>query len=186
MNRYPSPNCYHIINGATGPIGPAGITGPTGPIGPTGVTGPTGPSGEAFTKEFAHKYNDEGNTIELTANIPHQVSLNISGEASGITVNLENSMIINSFGTYKIEYFFSGSISDNAALVVEVDNNDVSINGTEISKDVIVNTDTDFQGAVIVVANPRDIIDMKVRANKNVTLTPAPDLNAYLIITKLI
>lgn len=94
-------------------------------------------------------------------------------------------MIVNTFDTYKIEYFFSGSISDNAALVVDVDNNDISINGTEISKDMIANTDMDFNGSVVSIINPRDIITIAIRANKNVTLTPAPDLNAYLILTKL-
>ena len=63
--------------------------------------------------------------------------------------------------------------------------NDISVNGTEISKDMIANTDMDFNGSVVSIINPRDIITIAIRANKNVTLTPAPDLNAYLILTKL-
>ena len=197
MKEYKSENCYHIFPGATGPIGPTwptglqgptgstGLTGPTGPTGLQGPTGPTGPSGSQEARIFAHKYNDEGDTIELTANVPTKVPLAIAGLATDISVTLENSMIVNTFGTYKIEYFFSGSISDNAALVVGVDNNDISINGTEISKDMIANTDMDFNGSVVSIINPRDIITIAIRANKNVTLTPAPDLNAYLILTKL-
>lgn len=190
MNKNINPNCYQIFPGATGPAGPTGPTGPegtigaTGPIGPTGATGPTGPSG-TNPAVFAYKYNDEGNTKELTANQTEQVDLAINSEASGISVTLENSMIINTTGIYKIEYFFSGSISENAALVIELENNDISINGSEISKDVIANTDTDFHGAVVLEANQNDVINIGVRANKNVTLTPAPDVNAYLIITKL-
>lgn len=190
MNKNINPNCYQIFPGATGPAGPTGPTGPegtigaTGPIGPTGATGPTGPSGTNPTV-FAYKYNDEGNTKELTANQTEQVDLAINSEASGISVTLENSMIINTSGIYKIEYFFSGSISENAALVIELENNGISINGSEISKDAIANTDTDFHGAVVLEANQNDVINIGVRANKNVTLTPAPDVNAYLIITKL-
>ena len=190
MNKNINPNCYQIFPGATGPAGPTGPTGPegtigaTGPIGPTGATGPTGPSG-TNPAVFAYKYNDEGNTKELTANQAEQVDLAISSEASGISVTLENSMIINTTGIYKIEYFFSGSISENAALVIELENNGISINGSEISKDAIANTDTDFNGAVVLEANQNDVINIGVRANKNVTLTPAPDVNAYLIITKL-
>lgn len=69
MKEYKSENCYHIFPGATGPIvptGPTGIQGPTGltgPTGPTGLQGPTGPSGSQEARIFAHKYNDEGNTI---------------------------------------------------------------------------------------------------------------------------
>ncbi len=190
MNKNINPNCYQIFPGATGPAGPTGPTGPegtigaTGPIGPTGATGPTGPSG-TNPAVFAYKYNDEGNTKELTANQTEQVDLAINSEASGISVTLENSMIINTTGIYKIEYFFSGSISENAALVIELENNGISINGSEISKDAIANTDTDFHGAVVLEANQNDVINIGVRANKNVTLTPAPDVNAYLIITKL-
>lgn len=190
MNKNINPNCYQIFPGATGPAGPTGPTGPegtigaTGPIGPTGATGPTGPSG-TNPAVFAYKYNDEGNTKELTANQTEQVDLAINSEASGISITLENSMIINTTGIYKIEYFFSGSISENAALVIELENNDISINGSEISKDAIANTDTDFHGAVVLEANQNDVINIGVRANKNVTLTPAPDVNAYLIITKL-
>ena len=190
MNKNINPNCYQIFPGATGPAGPTGPTGPegtmgaTGPIGPTGATGPTGPSG-TNPAVFAYKYNDEGNTKELTANQAEQVDLAINSEASGISVTLENSMIINTTGIYKIEYFFSGSISENAALVIELENNGISINGSEISKDAIANTDTDFHGAVVLEANQNDVINIGVRANKNVTLTPAPDVNAYLIITKL-
>lgn len=190
MNKNINPNCYQIFPGATGPAGPTGPTGPegtigaTGPIGPTGSTGPTGPSG-TNPAVFAYKYNDEGNTKELTANQAEQVDLAINSEASGISVTLENSMIINTTGIYKIEYFFSGSISENAALVIELENNGISINGSEISKDAIANTDTDFHGAVVLEANQNDVINIGVRANKNVTLTPAPDVNAYLIVTKL-
>lgn len=190
MNKNINPNCYQIFPGATGPAGPTGPTGPegtigaTGPIGPTGATGPTGPSG-TNPAVFAYKYNDEGNTKELTANQTEQIDLAINSEASGISVTLENSMIINTSGIYKIEYFFSGSISENAALVIELENNGISINGSEISKDAIANTDTDFHGAVVLEANQNDVINIGVRANKNVTLTPAPDVNAYLIITKL-
>ena len=87
MNKNINPNCYQIFPGATGPAGP---------------TGPTGPSG-TNPAVFAYKYNDEGNTKELTANQAEQVDLAISSEASGISVTLENSMIINTTGIYKIE-----------------------------------------------------------------------------------
>lgn len=178
MNKNINSNCYQIFPGATGP------TGPTGAIGPTGSTGPTGPSG-ANPTIFGYKYNDEGNTKTLTANIDSMIDLAINGNSNGISVTLENSMIINTPGIYKMEYFFAGSISDNAALVLELQSNNISINGSEISKDLLANTEASFYATTIVEASQNDIINIAARANKNVVLTPAPDVNAYLIITKL-
>lgn len=146
---------------------------------------PQGPKGDLSENVFAYKYNESQDTIELTQNQTSIVALGINGDANKISVTLENSMIINEYGIYKIEYFFSGAISEVAALTVGVLNNNVEINGTEISKDVLVDTDTDFNGTTITKLNEKDIINIGIRANKNVTLSPAPDLNSYLIITKL-
>lgn len=175
MNKDINSNCYRVFPGATGPTGPTGATGPTGPTGSSGSN----------PNIFGYKYNDEGNTKTLTANITMPIDLSINGKANGISVTLENSMIINTPGIYKMEYFFAGSISDSTALVIELRNNNIPINGSEISKDLLANTEADFHATTIVEASQNDVINIAARANKNVVLTPAPDVNAYLIITKI-
>lgn len=179
MNKNIKSTCYPYFPGATGP------TGPTGMQGEIGATGPTGPQGENFKSIYGHKYSDESDTINLTANIPSQINLAIANLASDITITLENSMIINTYGIYRIDYFFSGSINEDAALTVEVNTNGAPINGAGISKDAISNTDLDFNGSTVEILNPRDIIDLTIKSSKNAVLTPAPDLNGYLIITKI-
>ena len=177
-----------ICVGPTGPKGEKGPTGPsgeTGPTGPQGEIGPTGPAGQSPSNSYGHKYSDEGVVFNLVANEPSEVNLNMIGQASGITTNVENALLINNFGIYKIEYFLSGSISDTGALYVGVYKNNIVIGGTEVSKDVIANTDTDFLGTTIAKLEQLDTINLMVKSNKNTTLTLAPDTNAYLILTKI-
>lgn len=187
MNKNNNPNCYPYFPGPTGPTGPTGLQGPAGIQGPQGEQGPTGPTGPLATNPatFAYKYNDEGTELNLTANKTDKIALSIAGEASGISVTLENSMVINSYGTYKIEYFFSGSADKNVGIVTEVEVNDISVNGSEISKDVTANNEADFHGITVAVLNPLDTIYLGIRANQDTIVTPAPDVNAYLILTKL-
>lgn len=57
--------------------------------------------------------------------------------------------------------------------------------GTEISKDVIKNTDTDFYGVTLAELNENDSITLSLKSSKKVEVTSAPDINAYMIIIKI-
>ena len=66
--------------------------------------------------------------------------------------------------------------------------NDEVIDGTPISKDLITNTDSDFYGATVLELEQNDFISLSVRADADTdtVLTLAPDINAYVIITKFV
>lgn len=66
--------------------------------------------------------------------------------------------------------------------------NDEVIDGTTISKDLITNTDSDFYGATVLELEQKDFISLSVRANADTdtVLTLAPNINAYVIITKFV
>lgn len=64
--------------------------------------------------------------------------------------------------------------------------NDEVIDGTTISKDLITNIDSDFYGATVLGLEQNGFISLSVRANADTVLTLAPDINAYVIITKFV
>ena len=152
---------------------------PKGDIGPTG---PTGPNPRSF---YAHKFSDVGNTINLTEAISERIELNRTNFSDGINTNEEDIMIINTTGIYKIEYFFSGSSTVETALTVFVGNTDEAIDGSEISKDVTINTDTDFHGTLLARLEENDVVSLNIVAKKDTVVTPAPDTNAYLLINRI-
>ncbi len=144
------------------------------------------PAGSTPIATFAYKFNDEGDNINLEPNTLAQISLNRTGDFSNMIVDNENKVIIKETGIYKIQYFFSASLSKETALFTQVLKNNETIDGSEISKDVNAQEDTDFYGLTVIRLNPNDVITLAVKARKTAILTPAPDTNAYLYITKLI
>lgn len=150
---------------------------------PMGVTGPTGPS---IILAFGYKFSDLGTILNLTRQEVMKVPLNRNGEARKINLEDNSDFIIVENGIYKLEYYFSGSISSDTAFFTELLRNGEAIDGTTISKDLITNTDSDFYGACVTTLEANDRISLGVRANNDVVLTFAPDINAYVIITKLI
>ncbi len=154
---------------------------PKGFIGPTGPTGPAGPVNVAF----AHRFNDVGTIMNLTENVPNFVTLNRNGEAMNIGIEEEGSFIIKSNGIYKIDFFFSGWASIDTSLVLGIDKNDEIVDGSEISRDITANTDSFFYGSVIIKCVSNDSIGFFIKSRKDVTITYSPDINAYMIITKL-
>lgn len=149
---------------------------------PRGETGPTGPDPRSV---YAHKFSDLGDPIALNINIFSVVPLNRDGQSSNINIDNENEFVILETGIYRIEYYFSGHISDETALSLQLENNGDFIDGSEISKDVLANVDNDFYGFTIVRLVPNDVISLNIKANKNTTLTPAPDTNAYVFIARI-
>lgn len=180
--------------GETGPIGPQGPTGPqgiqgntglTGPTGPTGPQGPAGPPGTSAISVFGRKYDNGTNNITLEANVSQTIPLGSTGPNSGITTGTQNALTIAEAGTYKVDYFFSGSPSTNANITVEVNQNATPIGSTTIVKDTTANVDTDFVGSSINSFAVGDNISLSIEATEAVTVSPASGTAAYLNIFKL-
>ena len=152
---------------------------------PRGYDGNVGPTGPEFARAFGYKYSDVGTVLNLTKQVGEKVALNRGGESKEIDDNKDDEFIILMDGIYKIEYYFSGSVTDETAFFTELLKNDDVIDGTTISKDLITNEDSDFIGASVVSLKKNDVISLSVRANTDTVLTFAPDTNAYLIITRL-
>ncbi len=144
------------------------------------------PRGEPSSKIFGYKYSDVGTIINLTKQVEETIPLNRIGTSLGIDVSDNNHFIILEKGIYKIEYYFSGSVANDTAFFTELLRNDEVIDGTTISKDLITNTDSDFFGATVLKLEQNDFISLSVRANADTVLTLAPDINAYVIITKFV
>lgn len=145
------------------------------------------PRGESSSiKVFACKYSDVGTVINLTKQVEDIIPLNRTGTSLGIDVSSNDHFVILENGIYKIEYYFSGSIANDTAFFTEILRNDEVIDGTTISKDLITNTDSDFYGATVLKLEQNDFISLSVRANTDTVLTLAPDINAYVIITKFV
>lgn len=151
---------------------------------PKGSIGPTGPTGPLPRSVFGYKFSDAGNIVNLEDDTFKEVELNRTGEVMGI-INTGNAFTINEDGIYKIEYFFSASSSVQTALFTEIWLNGEFVEGSEVSKDVIVNNDTDFHSMTVTRAKKGDIINLVVKTRKASELTTAPDTNAFLYISKL-
>ena len=188
------------LAGTTGPQGPQGTIGPTGPtgpkgdqgsqgiqgtIGPQGPQGPTGPTGPAPASIFGRKYDNSTNNINLQENVAQTIPLASNGPNSGIGVDTDNALTINESGTYKVDYFFSGSTSQNANITVEINQNQTSIGSTTIIKDTTANVDTDFIGSSINSFATGDKITLTIESTSTVTVSPTTGTSAYLNIYKI-
>ena len=180
--------------GDTGPIGPQGPQGPqglqgntgaAGETGPTGPTGPAGPPGTSAVATFGSKYDNATNNITLEANVSQTIPLGSTGPNSGITTGTQNALTITEAGTYKVDYFFSGSPSTNANVTVEISQNTTPIGSTTIVKDTTTNNDSDFVGSSINSFAAGDNISLSIESTEAVTISPSAGTNAYLNIIKL-
>lgn len=185
---------FTIPKGSTGPIGPTGpqgkigpigITGATGPTGPTGPQGPTGAQGPEKTPAFGRKYDNSTNNINLQENVAQEIPLASNGPNFGITIETQNALTINESGTYKVDYFFSGSTNTNANVTVEIKQNQTPIGSTTIIKDTNANVDTDFIGSSINSFAAGDKISLNIESTSTITISPASGTSAYLNIFKL-
>ena len=146
---------------------------------------PRGKSGTSNNPTYGYKFSDVGTTYNLEVLQGKIISLNRISDFKNIITDIEDEFVIISSGIYKIEYFFSGHASEDTALFVGVSQNGEILDGTEISKDVIKNTDTDFYGVTLAELNENDSITLSLKSRKRVEVTSAPDINAYMIIIKI-
>ena len=174
--------------GPTGPTGPQGIQGLTGNTGPQGETGPTGPAGPSAvipTNTYGRKYDTTQTPITLQANVSQDVPLGSNGPSNGITLETQNKLTIPTNGTYKIDYYFSGSASANTDVTLSVEQNETTISNTTIGKNLTANTDTDFIGSTINNLNANDQIGLTIESTNAATISPSSDTSAYLNIVKI-
>lgn len=79
-----------------------------------------------------------GLSVNLTKQEVVKVSLNRNGEAREINLEDNSDFIILENGVYKLEYYFSSSISSDMAFFTELLRNGEDIDGTTISKDLLL------------------------------------------------
>lgn len=191
---------FYRATGATGPAGPTGptgvagpqgaqgiqgLTGEQGPTGPTGPTGPAGPAGTSSVAVFGRKYDNSTNTINLEANISQEIPLGSTGPSSGITTGTQNALTITENGTYKVDYYFSGSTNTNANVTVEIKQNTTPIGSSTIIKDTTANEEVDFIGSSINSFAIGDKIGLSIESTSQITVSPSSGTSAYLNIYKL-
>lgn len=137
---------------------------------------PRGKRGTSNNPTYGYKFSDVGTTYDLEVLQGKPISLNRISNFKNIIIDIEDEFVIISSGIYKIEYFFSGHASEDTALFVGVSQNGEILDGTEISKDVIKNTDTDFYGVTLAELNENDSITLSIKSRKKVEVTSAPDI----------
>lgn len=146
---------------------------------------PRGKRGVSNNPTYAYKFSDVGTTYDLESLQEEIIHLNRISDFKNVIMDVEDEFIIITGGIYKIEYFFSGHASEDTALFVGVSQNGEVLDGTEISKDVIKNTDTDFYGVTLAELDENDSITLNIKSRKKAEVTSAPDINAYMIIIKI-
>ena len=146
---------------------------------------PRGKKGDNTNPTYAYKFSDVGTTYNLNTLQEETVSLNRISDFKNIITDIADEFIIVTSGIYKIEYFFSGHASIDTALFIGVSQNGEVLDGTEISKDVVKNNDTDFYGVTLAELEENDSITLSIKSRKEVEVTSAPDINAYVIIIKI-
>ena len=137
---------------------------------------PRGKRGTSNNPTYGYKFSDVGTTYDLEVLQGKPISLNRISNFKNIIIDIEDEFVIISSGIYKIEYFFSGHASEDTALFVGVSQNGEILDGTEINKDVIKNTDTDFYGVTLAELNENDSITLSIKSRKKVEGTSAPDI----------
>lgn len=164
---------------------PKGEKGEIGPKGDIGPTGPQGLVGTAILDSYASLYEDNGNSYMLTANTPNQVELSKNSQVKNMDISFTNTVKVQNTGIYKIDYFFSSVASAQSNISIELRKENVTINGTKITRKVNNQEYVWFNGSIIVSLNKSEKVDLAVSSTTNVTLTPDEDTVSYLSIMQI-
>lgn len=148
-----------------------------GDIGPQGLVGTT------ILDSYASLYEDNGNSYMLVANTPNQVKLNKNSQKN-MDISFTNTVKVLNAGIYKIDYFFSSVASVQSDISIELRKENITINGTKITKKVNNQEYVWFNGSIIVSLNKDEKINLAVSSTTNVTFTPDEDTVSYLNIIK--
>ncbi len=155
------------------------------PKGDKGDTGPQGSVGTAILDSYASLYEDNGNSYMLVANTPNQVELSKNSQIKNMDISFTNTVKVLNAGIYKIDYFFSSVASAQSDISIELRKENITINGTKITKKVNNQEYVWFNGSIIVSLNKDEKIDLAVSSTTNVILTPDEDTVSYLNIIKI-
>ncbi len=155
------------------------------PRGATGPAGPVGPAGVSTTNTYGRIYDTSETPITLVANVSSDVPLKTNGPANLITLTTANKLTIPTTGTYKVDYYFSGSSNASTEITLNVKQNDNPVDSTTISKSVTQNQNTDFVGSTILSLTANDQIGLALQATDAATLTPESGTSAYLNIFRI-
>lgn len=164
---------------------PKGEKGDIGTKGDIGPTGPQGLVGTAILDSYASLYEDNGNSYMLTANTPNQVELSKNSQVKNMDISFTNTVKVQNTGIYKIDYFFSSVASAQSNISIELRKENVTINGTKITRKVNNQEYVWFNGSIIVSLNKSEKVDLAVSSTTNVTLTPDEDTVSYLSIMQI-
>lgn len=121
----PGPRGPQGIQGPRGLIGPQGPPGPQGPAGPAGPQGPQGPAGPAFNT-YGSFFNPAPQVS--VAGVPLILTSTIT--ANNVTL-LANQVLINTTGTYLIDYGVNIVVGANVGDHIYLSVNGVPVAGTE-------------------------------------------------------
>lgn len=100
-------------------------------------------------------------------------------------ISFINTVKVLNVGIYKIDYFFSSVASVQSDISIELRKENITINGTKITKKVNNQEYVWFNGSIIVSLNKDEKINLAVSSTTNVTLTPDEDTVSYLNIIKI-
>lgn len=176
---------FYIPQGFDGANGDVGPKGEQGPPGPKGDIGPQGSTGVALLEAYASLYEDNGNSYSLMPNIAYQVELSQQTQMKNVDISFTNTVKIQKAGIYKVDYFFEAKSSATADVSIEVRKENVTINGTKITRRVDNQEYVTFTGSIIVNLNVDEKIDLAISSPTAVVLTPENDTISYLTIMKI-
>lgn len=153
--------------------------------GPKGDIGPQGSTGVALLEAYANLYEDNGNSYSLMPNIAYQVELSQQTQMKNVDISFTNTVKIQKAGIYKVDYFFEAKSSATADVSIEVRKENVTINGTKITRRVDNQEYVTFTVSIIVNLNVDEKIDLAISSPTAVVLTPENDTISYLTIMKI-
>ena len=89
----------------------------------------------------------------LVANTPKQVEFSKNSQIKNMDISFTNTVKVLNVGIYKIDYFFSSVASVQSDISIELRKENITINGTKITKKVNNQEYVWFNGSVIVSLN---------------------------------
>ena len=136
-------------------------------------------------KAYGGIYNTTASTISLTNVSQTTVPLTTATPVLNVTTGL-NTLTVTASGVYEVDYFVSGSSTDDNTVTLSVLNNGMVIAGTSISQDVNAGVDTIISGKFIANLPAGSVISLGLLSSSE---TSSFDLNtntsAYLDIIKI-
>ncbi len=162
-------NSVFPIPGPQGVPGPAGPMGPMGPAGPIGPTGPAGPAGGVSA--FGGRSLGSTITLNTTANVPAQVTLDATGASSGVTYTPANSITLTNAGTYLLSFSLTTTPTQPNIAEVRVRANGATIAQLNQVQGMQANLVYTFQMQMPITVAAGTVIDLAIVSNLTMAFT---------------